>query len=752
MDRGEIAGKRGAFDAAMKRGHTYAWDRQWMKAIEQYRLATAEFPDDATARNSLAFAYFKGKRLREALREYRKVSELRPADPSPVRKMAAVLEELGRVGDAAQTWMTLAPLCIQQKTLTGAMEAWREVIRLQPANREAHQRLAEAYAFRSNTAQAVEEYLALARLYHEDGERAQAMEYCQRALSLSGGSSEAHALLERLSVDRETGLAEPSLMLPSEELGPVDMAIQQALTSLAEAVLEEGAFADASEIAVGEEDGREPPAIRQREIGTILGRAIDSHSRGMVEEALRCYEEALQAGVGRVEVVFNQGLLYKQTSRFSEAIDLLERSARIPEYRLASHLALGECHWARGEGGQAVDHFLEVLKILDLDIMSQDRADDITQLYQELADSYELKGSGRKSEMLVKSLTELFSDSDWRHKVIEVRWKLDSLAEGGITPILAELLELPGGEEVLDIMTTSREYLKNDLPYIALEECYRAVEVASTYLPLHLRLGEIFAYQGKVEEAVSKYAAVADAYLMRRSPRKAIEVYRLALRVAPMNISIRERLIGLLIEHDEIDLALEEYLALGEAYYRLARVDEALVKYEEALLLVPRTTVATDWEVKILHRVADLHMQRIRWKRAVAIYEKIRELSPSDEEARLRLIDLRYRLGQEDIALTELDSLIVHYGKEQESRKIIETLRELVDSRPRDIPLRSRLSRVYVDAGMKEEAIAELDTLGELQIEAGLKRDTIETLRTIVSLKPKDKAGYTQLLRQLGED
>jgi len=752
MDRGEMAGNRAAFDAAMKRGHAYAWDERWMKAIEQYKLATAEFPDDATARNSLAFAYLKGRRLREALREYRKVSELRPADPSPVRKMAAVLEELGRVADAAQTWMTLAQSYIQQRTLTGAMEAWREVIRLQPANREAHQRLAEVYAFRSNTAQAVEEYLALARLYHEDGERAQAVEYCQRALSLDGRNSKARALLERLALDREIGVAEPSPMLRSEELSPVDVAVQQALTSLAEAVLEEGGFADVSEIAIPEEDGQEPLPISQLEIGTILGKAIDSHSRGIIEEALEYYEEALQTGVGRVEVVFNLGLLYKETLRFSGAINLLERSAEVAEYRLASHLALGECHWAQGDGDQAVNHYLEALKIIDLDIMSQDRADDIIQSYQDLADSYELQGDGRKSEVFVNSLTQFFSDSDWKHKIIEVRRKLDSLAEGGITPILAEFLEVAGGEEVIDIMTRSREYLNNDMPYIALEECYRAIEVASTYLPLHLRLAEVFAYQGKVEEAVSKYAAVADAYLMRHNPGKAILVYRRALLVAPMNISIRERLINLLIDHDEIDLALEECLALSEAYYRLARVDEALEKYEEALLLVPRTAVATDWEVRILHRVADLHVQRIRWKRAVAIYEKIRELSPGDEEARLRLVDLRYRLGQEDIALTELDSLIVHYGKEREFQKITKTLRELVDSRPQDIPLRSRLSRIYVEAGMQQEAIAELDTLGELQLEAGLKRDTINTLRTIISLKPKHKEGYTQLLQELGED
>jgi hypothetical protein len=50
---------------------------------------------------------------------------------------------------------------------------------------------------------------------------------------------------------------------------------------------------------------------------------------------------------------------------------------------------------------------------------------------------------------------------------------------------------------------------------------------------------------------------------------------------------------------------------------------------------------------------------------------------------------------------------------------------------------------------MKKEAIAELDTLGELQLEAGRRRDARETLRTIIALEPDEKEGYTQLLREL---
>ena len=85
-----MTGDRDLFDRAVEKAHSHAWDKQWMKAIEEYELATAEFPDDATARSGLAFGYLQAERLREALREYRKVSELTPDDPSPSTLPAAI--------------------------------------------------------------------------------------------------------------------------------------------------------------------------------------------------------------------------------------------------------------------------------------------------------------------------------------------------------------------------------------------------------------------------------------------------------------------------------------------------------------------------------------------------------------------------------------------------------------------------------------------------------------------------------------
>jgi len=743
-----MSGNRAAFEAAVKRAHGYAWEKQWLKAIEQYELAVAEFPDDATARSGLAFAYHGGERLKEALREYRKLRDLRPDDPDPAAKMARVLEELGRNSDAAEAWMGLAELHVQQKSPKRAMEAWKEALRLQPANKEARSRLAEALERESHPAEAAKEYLALARLCHQEDDLRQAAAYCRRTLSLDPGNRTARGLLERIASAGGGVASEPSLAMTREELGPVDEAIKTALGTLAEALLGDGQLVAASDISSDVESGGSI-LEGQSQVGALLAKAVDLHSRGEIEEALGCYEEALERGAARAEIRFSLGLLNKRLGHYDEAIGYLGESLESPAYALASHLSLGECLWAQGRTNEALDHFLGALRIIDLETAGQDNVRDLDSAYEILAASGWGQGGARDSELLVRSLVELLTGGEWREKVKEARAKLSGLAENGVVPILPEVLDIPGGDEVVDMMTRSREYLRRGKPFTALEECYRAVRLAPTYLPVHLLLAEVFARQGKAEEAVSKYTAVAEAHLMRDDPRQAMDVYRRALVAAPMSISVREKLIDLLIENGELDLALEEYAALGENYYRLARVDDALKRYEQALRLAARTEVSTDWKVGILHRVADLHMQRVHWKEAASVFEKILGLSPEDEQASFRLVELRYRLGQEKLALADLDALIVRYGKRHELLKILTLMKDLVAANPQDLSLRSRLTRMYVELGMKREATAELDTLGELQLEAGRSAEAMETLRTIIALEPDEKEGYTRLLREL---
>jgi tetratricopeptide (TPR) repeat protein len=256
---------------------------------------------------------------------------------------------------------------------------------------------------------------------------------------------------------------------------------------------------------------------------------------------------------------------------------------------------------------------------------------------------------------------------------------------------------------------------------------------------------------GKVDEAVKKLVVIADTYQVRGTARQAAAMYRHALKLAPMNTAVRTKLIELLISHGEIERALSQYLILADSYHHLAQLDQAQEIYQEALRLVPRVDQERDWTVRILHKIADLSMQRVNWKRAVSVYERIRDLAPSDERARLTLMELYYRLDRPREALAELDELLEIYREKDRSERMFSVLTDVVDRWPEVIPLRARLAQAHLNAGHKEEALDHLDQLGDLQLDAGREAEAKATIRAIIALQPPNIDEYKTLLGQIGD-
>ena len=226
-------------------------------------------------------------------------------------------------------------------------------------------------------------------------------------------------------------------------------------------------------------------------------------------------------------------------------------------------------------------------------------------------------------------------------------------------------------------------------------------------------------------------------------------MYERALRLAPMNVTIRARLIDLLVSHGEIDQALEHYLGLGDAYYQMAQLDRARETYNKALQLAPRGNAERNWQVRFLHQIGDIDLQRVDWRRAVGVYEQIRNMAPEDEKARLTLVSLYYRFNQPARAIAELDNLLQIYQQNNKMPKAIAVLQEQVQERPSDISLRARIAQAYLNTGDVQNALQHLDVLGDLQLEAGKTKEAITTIQTILRLHPPNAEAYHQLLAQL---
>ena len=712
-----MPGNRQAHQLALQRAAEYVAAKAWTQAIAQYQRALTEFSDDEDTWS----------------------------------KTADALERIGRLDGAARAYAAIAELRLRRRDIDAAVDIWVRAARLDPNNTDVQRRLARVYQHQGKTKLAIRAYLALARIYQRSGHFQEAVEQVQAASALDPNDPDIFTAMELLRASQPPAAPPPprkldtsmwDLPAESEEEArgsPVEMAREKALSDLAGSLFEESAPA------------RVTHALSKAEIDALIGQAIDYQTRGDVQNAISAYQRILSAGVEMPAANFNLGLLLQESLHFDEAILEFQRAVVVPEYRLGSLFALGECYRARGRLDEALTYFLEVLKIVDLGTVRREQADDLIQVYQSLAESYAAKGESEQATQFADALVEFLNSKGWEDKVSEARKRLDQLTiEGGPAITLAELLAVPNATGMLEAMALITEYVKRDKLYSAMEVAHIAILNAPSYLPLHLRVAEALWSSGRTETALAKYLIVADTYNARGEARQAIGIYNRVLKMAPMDVIVRSKLIDLLVSYGQIDRALEQYLQLADAYYQLADYDKARDVYQDALKLAPRGSPQRSWTSQVLHKVGDIYVQRVDWRHALPVYEQIKSISPDDERARVALVDLYFKTNQAPHAIREVDELLAAYKASGKTDKIIAVLDDQVRARPTDMTLRARLAQAYVENKQVAEGIQQLDALGDLQINAGMKREAVATVRALIALNPANAAEYRQLLAQIG--
>ncbi|MBI5300845.1 MAG: tetratricopeptide repeat protein [Chloroflexi bacterium] len=729
------------FQDAIKKGHNAAWDGQWQKAVTEYQRALNEFPDDITVRLSLAHALEGAGKLEDALRAYQMVAQRQPSDPAPLTSIAGMLEKLKRSAEAAGMYVTIAEVYLTQKQSRRAVEAWQNAARLEPDRSDVHQNLADAFERDGRRAQAANEYVTLAGIHQRRGDTTKALALAQRALEFDPRNTRARALLDDLQPREQTTSVSAT--------SPVGEAEKAALTRLAETLLEEHAVP--KEITE-ERRADDRPALSQSDIDALIARAVDAQTQRRVGEAMEAYRTLINAGVARPEVKFNLGLLYFETMRYDDAIALLSDTVSDKNLALASHYALGQCYRAEGRMDEAVEHYLQVLKIVDLGSVRRDQADELIAVYEGIAESYAAKGDHEKMESFAGALEQFLTNKGWEDKLREARTHLDALRTEGSHASLAEIIQLSDSDKMLEALAVSQEYLRRGKLFAAMEECYRAIQIAPGYLPSHVRVAEILIKQDRYQDARAKYEALADLSMVRNDLVRAELFYRHALNIEPNDVSNRTRLIDLLTQQNKTGEALEQYLSLGEVNARNGQLAKALERYSEGIRYAARAGATNSpFALNLRHRLAETRARQGDFKGAFAAYQEIRQQSPDDERAHFYVIDLQLRQGQTEAALRDLDDLLKRYRARGESSKVLGVLEALTQAYANDAELIHRLAQDYAAAGAVEQAVAALDALGEAQMRGGQRQAAAETIRQIIALNPPRVEDYRNLLQEISE-
>jgi tetratricopeptide (TPR) repeat protein len=492
-----MAGNREAYEQAMNAGHNAAWDQEWPLAIQSYGRAIQEFPEDPDAHIHLGLALLEGGRLEDALKVYTRAHQLAPDDPIPLEKSADVLERLGRLREAAQQYINVAEIYFGQRDLEKTIGNWERATRLTPGLVAIHAKLAQLRERIGDNKGAIREYLVLAFNFQRLAETERAIKSAQRALRLdtknpqvlntiraleagheislppddreNGARAEAPESLKRGRTGQSIGEADP--------LGPMGEAMSEALGMLASFVIESG-----------ELDAAGGDALQGMEL----------QRQGMREEAIAAYQRA-SGKLRHPALKLNLGSLLLLTDQPEEAVKHLGEALTQPQLEGGAFHALGQSYVKLNQQRKAAQFLIRAVQSVDMSLaVNESEMDELNSIYERLLTSLE----GRSDEVLTAlngRFMRMLEGREWKQRIAETRRQLEeSMRDHGDKGAVDMIIE---GDELSDTVSRIDRYIRQGLLTMAMDEAHRAVEVASHYLPVHVRMAEIMMREGRVRNA-----------------------------------------------------------------------------------------------------------------------------------------------------------------------------------------------------------------------------------------------------------
>jgi tetratricopeptide (TPR) repeat protein len=765
------------FQRALDKGHSAAWDQDWSKAASYYRQALDARPDNYKALTSLGLALLEMHEYEEALSFYARAAEIADDDPVPFEKKAVLHEQLGELNLAAKEAVQAAERYLARRDVSKAIENWTRAVICHPEHKRAHARLAIVYERLGQHEKAISEYLNVASLFQHEGKLEHARKAIQRSLEIAPEDQKLKRALKMLQdgtllpkparpsggtgpLDEEEEEQAPQLEAPQEAEeqtsgSPIEQARKKALAFLAQVVFEDTdqeAEEDVNLSSIMNGSGRLLSGKRDHSrVMLHITQAIQLQTQGDFSQAAEEIKRAVEAGLDHPAAHFDLGYLYLETGRLQSALRSLENAVRHGDYALGARLLLGQAYQEKENWVEASKSYLEALKLADGSLVPEEQVGRLHDMYEPLIDSQDREADQEAQRKLCDNIENILLRPNWKEYLQDVREQFGSDLEDGEFVPLADLMLETQGNQLVDLLTTVQNLARQGYYGAAMEKAFYALEMAPAYLPLHIIIGDLLLKRGQVSAAVTKYISVAEVYSVQSKLDRAISMLERVVDLVPMDIKVRVHLIDLLVGHGQVERAIDEYMSLGDVYYSLAELSNSREAYSSALSLVDKYDKDESWQIRILHRLADIDTQRLDWDSALDIFKRVGSLRPGDEKASLNVIDLYYRLGREKDAQQEIQRYLRYLQGHDQAPKQVSFLKSLIEEMPRQIAPRRFLAQVYQGRGNEEKAIATLDALGEMLLEGGRQEQALAVIQEIVNLNPPNVGEYRQLLEQFQE-
>ncbi|MEM8859106.1 MAG: tetratricopeptide repeat protein [Chloroflexota bacterium] len=354
----------------IKIGEQFNAQKKWHDAIGAFRMALGEIKNRPEAYVGLAEACIGRKQYDRALDCYKLAFRTsKNQNVEYLEKIADLQERMGRLGDAARTYMALGETFFKKQEIDGAISNWQRANRLDPDLLGAHKRLALAFQRQNNKRAAVREYLAIARILDAQGKKEDALKVCAAAAQLEPDNPDIDAAIELIEKgadafdlpeeDEEEEVAAPEAARADDDQNSVFSAVRQMASileasgpetssqtgDLSKTPSEKGIEIAREDIAAElfseeDEDSFSVEGMLKLERDALLGQALHYQDRGQPELAITNYEKAIDGGLNLPAAWFMLGILYMQNDQEMGAIQAFDKAGADGRYAQAIRDAL----------------------------------------------------------------------------------------------------------------------------------------------------------------------------------------------------------------------------------------------------------------------------------------------------------------------------------------------------------------------------------------------------------------------------
>ena len=156
-------------------------------------------------------------------------------------------------------------------------------------------------------------------------------------------------------------------------------------------------------------------------------------------------------------------------------------------------------------------------------------------------------------------------------------------------------------------------------------------------------------------------------------------------------------------------------------------------------------------------QAAQKYIEKKRYDRAIAEYQRIVQDDPNDARTLLKIGDLQARLSAYPEAIATYDRVGQYYSSQGFALKAIavyKQIRELIKKHAPDLADRyghivPKLAEIYTQLGLTSDALAAYDEVATRLQRAGRDRDAIEVFRKMVELDAGNPLPHLRLAERL---